>query len=111
MRGRAKDLESHIEPGYRNNSAIRLASELRLSGLTGDEAEARLFEWNDRNRIDLAPEELRSVVPSAFQRHFPYRYGCGDAILRRYCSLPDIESCRRHVADRAAIDRHRPPID
>lgn len=103
--GMQKIWENHIEAGYRNNCAIRLASECRLLGLTTDETEAKLLEWNDRNRIELAPEELRSVVHSAFQRRFPYRYSCRDPILRRYCPLPDVESCRRHVAERAVTQR------
>jgi hypothetical protein len=93
--------QSHIEPGYRNNCAIRLASGLRLLGLTEDEANDKLFEWNEKNGIDLPTDELRNVVRSAYQRRFPYRYSCRDAILRRFCLLPDYESCRKFVADHA----------
>jgi hypothetical protein len=91
--------ESHIEPGYRNNCAIRLASGLRLLGLTEDEANNKLFEWNERNAIGLPYEELHNVVRSAYQRRFPYRYSCRDAILRRFCSLPDYGSCLKFVAN------------
>jgi hypothetical protein len=94
--------QSHIEPGYRNNCAIRLASGLRLLGLTEDEANEKLFEWNEKNGIELPAEELRNVVRSAYQRRFPYRYSCRDAILRSFCPLPDYESCRKFVADHAA---------
>jgi Primase C terminal 1 (PriCT-1) len=94
--------ESHIEPGYRNNCAIRLVSELRLLGLTDDEASGKLFEWNERNAIELPSDELQNVVRSAYQRRFPYRFSCRDAILRRFCPLPDYESCRKFVADHAA---------
>ena len=73
--------ESHVEPGYRNNCAIRLASELRLLGLNEDEANDKLIEWNERNGIELPSDELRNVVRSAYQRRFPYRYGCRDAIF------------------------------
>ena len=93
--------ECHIEPGYRNNCAIRLASELRLLGLNEDEANDKLFEWNDRNDIELPADELRNVVRSAYQHRFPYRYGCRDDILRRFCPLPAYESCRKFVADHA----------
>jgi len=89
--------ESHIEPGYRNNCAIRLASVLRLLGLTEDEANDKLFEWNERNAIGLPSDELHNVVRSAYQRRFPYRYSCRDPILRRFCSLPDYGSCRKFV--------------
>ncbi|HYT54436.1 MAG TPA: primase C-terminal domain-containing protein, partial [Verrucomicrobiae bacterium] len=102
--GVRKIWESHIEPGYRNNCAIRLASEFRLMGLSGDETEQKLLEWNQRNGIELSPAELKSVVHSAYQHRFPYRYSCRDAILRQYCPLPDLKSCRAFVADRNKTD-------
>jgi hypothetical protein len=86
--------QSRIEPGSRNNCAIRLASEFRLMGLSREETARRLTEWNARNAIELPPEEIRAVVHSAYQRRFPYRYSCRDPILRRYCPLPDVE-CRK----------------
>ena len=94
--------QSHIEPGHRNNCAIRLASELRQLGLSAAETESKLLEWNERNAIELSSDELRSVVHSAYQHRFPYRYSCNDEILRRYCPLPKVASCRQFVAARAA---------
>jgi hypothetical protein len=102
--GTQKIWESHIEPGQRNNCAIRLVSELRLLGLTEDEAREKLFEWNERNGIELPAGELQSVVRSGYQHRFPYRYSCRDAILRRYCPLPDLKSCRAFIADRNKAD-------
>lgn len=99
--------ESHVEPGYRNNCAIRLASELRLLGLNEEEASDKLFEWNERNGIELPSDELRNVVRSAYQRRFPYRYGCRDTILRRFCPLSDYESCRQFVAGHAEVANGR----
>jgi hypothetical protein len=99
--------QSHIEPGYRNNCAIRLASELRQLGLSAAETESKLLEWNERNDIDLPINELRAVVHSAYQHRFPYRYSCGDAILRRYCPLADEAFCRRFVA--ARLERRHTP--
>ncbi len=93
--------QTHIEPGSRNNCAIRLASEFRLMGLSQDETAEKLYDWNARNRIDLPPEEIRAVVHSAYQRRYPYRYSCRDPILRRFCPLPDIESCREFSRARA----------
>jgi hypothetical protein len=95
--GAQKIWESHVEPGYRNNCAIRLASDFRLLGLTEDEAKEKMLEWNERNGIDLPLDELQNVVRSAYQHRFPYRYGCGDEILRRFCPLPDYEACRAHL--------------
>lgn len=99
--------ESHIEPGFRNNCAIRLASELRLLGLSVEETERKLSEWNERNGIDLSDEELRSVARSAYQHRFPYRYSCRDPVLRQHCPLPDDASCRKFVAQRLG-PRRRP---
>jgi hypothetical protein len=90
--------ESHIEPGQRNNCAIRLASELRLLGLDANQAGDKLFEWNERNDIALPADEIHSVVRSAYQHRFPYRFSCRDAILRRFCPLADYQSCRQRVA-------------
>lgn len=90
--------ESHIEPGFRNNCAIRLASELRLLGLTWEEAEEKIFEWNERAGIELPSDELHAVVRSAYQHRFPYRYSCRDEVLRRFCPLSDYEACREFVA-------------
>ena len=94
--------ENHIEAGYRNNCAIRLASECRLLGLSAEETNNKLIEWNRRNGIELLADEIDSVVRSAYQHRFPYRYSCRDGILRRYCPLKDYESCRQSMAARAA---------
>ena len=94
--------ERHIEPGYRNNCAIRLASELRLLGLGAQQCEVKLLEWNDKQDIALSTEELRSVVRSAYQHRLPYRYSCRDALLRRYCPLKDESGCAGFVAGKSA---------
>jgi primase-like protein len=94
--------ESHVEPGFRNSSAIRLASALRLLGLSSDETHEKLLEWNERNGIGLPYNELHNVVHSAYQHRFPYRYSCRDEILRRFCPLPDVESCQSFVLAHAA---------
>lgn len=98
--------QNRVESGYRNNCAIRLASEFRLLGLTRDETEAKLVDWNDRNGIELSPQELRNVAYSGYQHRFPYRYSCRDAILRRFCPLPDMASCRRYVRDHTLAPSH-----
>lgn len=99
--------ESHIEPGSRNNCAIRLASELRLLGLSTDETHEKIMEWNERNDIGLPYDELHSVVRSAYQHRFPYRYSCRDEILRSFCPLPDYESCQSFVVARSALSERR----
>jgi hypothetical protein len=92
---------SRIEPGYRNNCAIRLASEFRLLGLTREETETKLLDWNERHGIELPTQELQSVVQSAYQHRFPYRFSCRDPILRHFCPLPDLPACRRFTRDRS----------
>jgi hypothetical protein len=92
--------ESHIEPGSRNNCVIRLASELRLLGLSEDEAQNKLFEWNEKNRIELPSDELLNVIRSAYQHRFPYRYSCRDSVRRSFCPLPNYQACRKFVAER-----------
>ena len=93
--------ERHIEPGYRNNCAIRLASELRLLGLSAAECENKLREWNGKNRIELSGDELGTVVRSAYLHRFPYRYSCHDTLLRRYCPLTDERDCHAFVAGKS----------
>ena len=84
----------------RFGNLVRLASEFRLMGL-------KLLEWNERDQIELPDPELFSVVHSAFQRRFPYRYCCRDPILQKFCPLADLPSCLRHTADRATSAQRR----
>jgi hypothetical protein len=97
--------QTRIEPGSRNNCAIRLASAFRLMGLSEEETVQKLSDWNTQNAIELPPEEIAAVVHSGYQHRFAYRYSCRDAILRRYCPLPDVE-CREFT--RASLDGSRP---
>jgi len=99
--------QSHIEPGHRNNCAIRLASGLRCLGLTEEEVCDELQKWNATQDIQLPLDELLNVARSAYHHRFPYRYGCHDVILRRFCPLPDYETCRAFVARQGSDDeRH-----
>lgn len=98
---RANDLGKSRRILLPQQCAIRLASELRLLGLSEEEANDKLFEWNERNSIDVRAEELRNVARSGYQHRFPYRYSCRDEILRRFCPLPNYESCRKFVAEHA----------
>ncbi len=99
--GAQKIWESHVEPGYRNNCAIRLASELRLLGLAEAEAAEKLVEWNEKNGIELPDHELQSVIHSAYHHGFPYRYSCRDEILRHFCPLASFENCQAYVAEQS----------
>jgi hypothetical protein len=97
---------SHIEPGQRNNCAIRLASELRLMGFTAEETHEKLLDWNQRNKIGLPADELQRVTRSAYQHRFPYRYSCRDPILRNFCPLPDFNACRSFLQN-PVVQRER----
>ncbi len=97
--------QSRIEPGYRNNCAIRLASEFRLLGLSADETSDKLLEWNVNNGIDLPVDEIKNVVRSAYQHRFPYRYSCRDPILRRFCPLANYEACLEFISRQSEPDR------
>lgn len=97
--------EGYPERGTRNNCAIRLASELRLLGLTEEETTNTVLEWNERNGIYLPKQEIRNVIRSAYQHRFPYRYGCRDEILRKFCPLGTLEECQGHVASHSMEHR------
>jgi hypothetical protein len=99
--GIQKIWESHVEPGFRNNCAIRLASEFRLLGLTEEQTLEKLFEWNERNGIDLPSHELHNVIRSAYHHRFPYRYSCRDEVLRRFCPLSSYEACQDYLFSHA----------
>lgn len=92
--------ENNVAQGYRNNCAIRLASELRLMGLSESETHEKIFEWNRTRNIGLPDAELENVIHSAFQHRFPYRYSCRDPIRRMFCPLPDYPACRRFLSER-----------
>ncbi len=81
--------QSHIEPGNRNNVAIRLACAFRLRGLSEASTLQLLLQRNEERRIRLPETELRRVVRSAFARPFPYTYGCRDELIRQYCPYGD----------------------
>lgn len=74
-----------IEPGMRNNVAIRLASAFRLAGYDRQRTLALLTEWDRRQASPLPEAEIRAVIASAYARAFPYTYGCHDDVIRAFC--------------------------
>ena len=98
-RGIQKIWENKIESGYRNNCAIRLASELRLLGFNVTETREKLLEWNNKNKIRLPLAELEGVAQSAFSHRFPYHFSCHDEILRHFCPLKTYEACQKNLAE------------
>jgi hypothetical protein len=91
--GLLKIWESHVEPGYRNNCAIRLLSEFRLNGLSEEKSRMLIYDWNQRHQIGLSQIELEHVIHSAYAHPFPYRYGCHDAILQMFCPNQNTRKC------------------
>ena len=83
-----------VEPGYRNNCAIRLVSEFRLNGLKEDRSRELINQWNEKNQIGLKLYELEHILRSAYAHPFPYRYSCHDTILQKFCPCQDFRLCR-----------------
>lgn len=74
-----------LPPGTRNNAAIRLASAFRVAGFGQAETLDLLRAWAARQSRPLPPDEVASVVASAYARPYPYTYGCHDEVIRSFC--------------------------
>lgn len=68
----------------RNNTAVRIVSHLRDTGLTHLMAWMATNEWNDSLDGPLDTQELQTVFESAWNSE--YSHGCNDDIKKRYCS-------------------------
>jgi hypothetical protein len=99
--------QSRVEPGNRNNVAIRLASAFRLAGYGDEQTLGLLLGWNRRTRGGLPEEELRRVVQSAYARPYPYSYGCHDDVIRSYCPfVGQWNECEDHRDATPRAGRH-----
>jgi hypothetical protein len=76
---------AQVEPGNRNNVAIRLASAFRLGGYDERQALDLLREWDHRQHTPLPDSEIRNIAHSAYARPYPYAYGCHDEVIRTVC--------------------------
>ena len=85
-----------IPIGYRNNSAVRLISRLRLKGFDRETAENFIKDWNLTNEIFLPESELRSIVRSVYSRNYCYDYGCNDEILKKFCPYKNRSECKHY---------------
>jgi len=80
---------SGVDPGNRNNVAIRLASYYRnFAKLDLDTTLERMMEWNTRNTEPLERAEITSIVGSADKGG--YNYSCEDEFWKQGCQ---IEKC------------------
>jgi hypothetical protein len=66
--------------------------------LNADETNARLLEWNDRNRKEFRQASCEASYIPRINAGFPIATAA-ESILRRYCTLSDVESCRQYVAN------------
>lgn len=95
-KARQKMWYTQIPEGSRNNSSIRIASELRLQGLSESQALDMIFFWNQNNEIGLPTEELKGIVKTVYTSRRPYDYGCRDEIIRSFCIFEDKSKCRHY---------------
>lgn len=73
----AQTISTGTDSGSRNNTGIVIANSLYQCGLTDDEVDAKLEEWNDNNTPPLPEYELKTIIRSARQMtNNGYRYGC-----------------------------------
>ncbi len=95
-KARQKMWYSQIPDGSRNNSCVRLVSELRLQGLTEPEAENMISFWNQNNEIGLPLEEIKGIVRTVYSSRAPYDYGCRDEIIHSFCPFEDKSRCQHY---------------
>ena len=90
---RGRIWNSHVSKGYRNNAAVRLIAQFRLSGFGKERAVKLIFLWNKKSEIGLLTEELLKSVESVYSSSIPYSYGCNDEILKKFCPFKDRGRC------------------
>jgi hypothetical protein len=100
---------TQIKPGKRNEAALRLASQFRLSGFEKDKCLYLINWWNKKRKIDLPEEEINTVVESVFSSDHVYSFGCRDELLDKFCPFHDKIECRHYRAYRGlrSVERTR----
>jgi len=93
-KARERIWNSHIRKGYRNNTAVRLIAQFRLSGFSKGKVTKLIVLWNKKNEINLPTEELLKSVESVYNSSISYSYGCNDEILRKFCPFEDKSKCK-----------------
>lgn len=92
-KARERIWKSFVKKGFRNNAAVRLIAQFRLSGFNKRRATKLIVWWNKKNGINLSPQELLKSVESVYGSSIPYDYGCNDEILKRFCPFEDRSKC------------------
>ncbi len=93
-KARERIWKSHIKKGFRNNAAVRLIAQFRLSGFSKEKALKLIVWWNKKNGINLPLEELLKSVESVYTSNIPYDYGCNDEILKKFCLFRNRSKCK-----------------
>ena len=95
-KARQKMWYAEIPEGLRNNCCVRLAAELRLSGLTYSQALDMISFWNQNNEIALPTDELTGIVRNVYSSRKPYDFGCRDDIIAGFCPFQQDRSKCSH---------------
>lgn len=77
------NLLAGVDRGQRDESAIRIASALKLAGLSHQDTLGEMLMWNERNQPPLTAKEIETKVESVFTHD--YMFGCNDFVLRQHC--------------------------
>ena len=95
-KARERIWNNHVTKGYRNNAAVRLIAQFRLSGFSKERAVKLIFLWNKKSEIGLPTEELLKSVESVYSSSIPYTYGCNDEIVKKFCPFKDRDRCKNY---------------
>lgn len=89
---------TEIKPGKRNETALRLASQFRISGFEKDKCLHLINWWNKNRKVNLPEDEVTTLVESVYSANPPYSFGCKDEILNEYCPYHDKLECKHYRA-------------
>lgn len=79
------ELMKGVGDGQRDNTAVRVASHLRRSGLSAEMIWAALDEWNEKNDPPMETSRLEAKFHQGLKG---YEFGCHDFLMKENCS-PD----------------------
>jgi hypothetical protein len=95
-KAREKMWYTQIPEGLRNNCCVRLAAELRLSGLSYSQALDMISFWNQNNEIALPADELTGILRNVYSSKRFYDFGCRDEIIQTFCPFEDKSRCQHY---------------
>lgn len=77
-------IKQGVKKGHRNEAAFRLCIHLKEKGLTYEDINTLLLNWNLKNQTQLINKELNTIVESVFKGNYK-SYGCDNGIIAEYC--------------------------